>query len=103
MQNKLQIIYTRGHSEIIDIPFPKQKQDSFFNLRSKCVKVFTAEVESFFRLLEPRPKERVNFWKEPQRRPYIIINFPSLSQNGHSLRAFLSVLRTGENRRWIDD
>ena len=31
-------------------------------------------VESFFRPFEPRPEERkkVNFWKQPQRRPYAI-------------------------------
>ena len=38
---------------------------------------------------QPRLEERkkVNFEKEPQSRPFTVINFPS-SQNSHSLRAF---------------
>ena len=51
--------------------------------------MFTAGVESFLGLFEPRPEDekKRNFQKELQRRPYTMINFPS-SQNCHSLRAF---------------
>ena len=72
-------------------------------LRFNYFKVITVEVESFFRPFQPRPEERkkLNFWKEPQRRPHTIINFLS-SQNRHSLRAF-SQFWEQENSRWIDD
>ena len=47
--------------------------------------------------------KKVNFWNEPQRRPYtMFINFP-LSQNSHSLRAFSQFLRTAENGSWLSD
>ena len=40
---------------------------------------------SWDRLHQDRKKgEKVYFWKEPQRRPYTITNFPS-SQNCHSI------------------
>ena len=76
----------------------------FINLRFNYFKVFTVGVESFFRPFQPRPEERkkLNFWKEPQRRPYTIINFPS-SQKQPFPACFLSLLRTGENSRGIDD
>ena len=66
-----------------------ETKDLFLDLRFNCSKVFTVKVESFSKPFQPRLKERkkLNFWKEPQRRPYTMVNFPS-SQNCHSLRAF---------------
>ena len=57
-------------------PSRTKTKDLFINLRFKYVRVFTVGVEFFFRPFEPRPEERkkVNFWREPQRRPYSIIN-----------------------------
>ena len=71
---------------------------------SIVLRCFTVGVQSFFRPSEPRPEERkkVNFWKEPQRRPYTIINFPP-SQNCHSLRAFSQFWEQGRICRWIND
>ena len=71
-------------------PFPERKRkDPVINVRFNYLKALAVGVESFFRPLEPRPEQRkkVDFWKEPQRRPYTIIHFPS-TQNCHSLRAY---------------
>ena len=85
-------------------PPPKKTKDLFNNLRFNYIKVFTVGVESFFRPFEPRPEERTkhNFWKEPQRRPCTMINFPSSPKVPFSV-CFLSVLRTEENSWWLDD
>ena len=80
----------KGHSNITDTaPCRTKTKDLFINVRFTHFTVFTVGVKSFFRPFEPRLEERkkVNFWKEPQRCPYTIINFLS-SQNFHSLRAF---------------
>ena len=69
---------------------PRAKtKNLFINLRSNYSELFITEVQSLFRLFQQKPKERkkVNFWKEPHRHPYTMINFPS-SQTCHSLRAF---------------
>ena len=88
-----------GHSQIIDTPPPSSTKmtNLSINLRFNHSKVVTAGVESLFRPFEPKPEERkkVNFWKEPQRHPYTIINFPS-SQNCHSLCAFSQFREEGE-------
>ena len=70
-------------------PSRTKTKDLSINLRFNYFKVFTVEVESFFRPFKSRQEDgkKVNFWKEPQHRPFTIINFPS-SQNYHSLRAF---------------
>ena len=83
--------------------FPSRtKAKDFFN--NLGFKVFTVGVQSFFRPFEPRPEERkqLNFREEPQRRPSSMINFPS-SQNCQISACFFSILRTGEDSRWIDD
>ena len=78
--------------------------DLFISLKFNDFKVVTVGIESFFKPFEPRPEKRkkINFWKEPQRRPDTIINFPS-SQNCHSLRVFSRFWEEGKDSRWIDD
>ena len=73
----------------LSTPFPNKNERFFVNSKINCFKVFTEEVLSFLKPFRPSPEERkkVNFCKEPQRRPHPIINFPS-RQNCHSLRAF---------------
>ena len=84
------LLYTRVTLEMIDTPpSPTKTKDLFIKLRFNYSKVFIVGVESFLRLFEPRQEEgkKRNFWKEPQRRLYTRINFPS-SQNCHSLCGF---------------
>ena len=73
---------------IIDTPSRTKAKDLFINSRFNYFKVFNKGIESFFRPFEQRleEKKKLYFCKEPQRRPYTMINFPS-SQNCHSLRA----------------
>ena len=53
---------------------------------------------SLDRLSQDQKKGKVNFWKEPQRRPYTIINFPC-SQNCHSLYSFSQFWQPRESSR----
>ena len=80
---------TRVTLKLFTPPFPNEPERLFINLSFNHFLVFTVKVESFFRPFEPRPEEgeKLHFWKEPHRRPYTIINFPS-SQNCHSRRVF---------------
>ena len=73
------------HSQLFWHPPFLTKTKDWFNYS----KTFTVRVESFFGPFLSRLKERkkVNFWKEPQRRPQTMTNFPS-TQNCHSLLAF---------------
>ena len=95
-----------GHSQIIDNPPPSRTEtkDLFINWRFNYFKVFTVRDEFFFRPFQPRPEEKkkIDFWKEPQRCPWTMINFPS-SKKLPFLVCFLSVLKIGKNSRWIDD
>ena len=93
----VKISTTRGSLWIYwHLPSPTKTKDLFINLKFNYFKVFTVGVQSFFRPLQPRPEQRkkVNFWKEPQRRSYTIINFP-LSQNCHSLSAWAHFWKQG--------
>ena len=84
--------YTRVTLKLLTLPPPPERtktKDLFIKLRCNCFRVSTVGVGSFFKPVEPRLKERekLNFSKEPQRRPSTMINFRP-SQNCHSLRTF---------------
>ena len=72
--------------KLLTPPSRTKTKDLFINLRFNSFKVFPVRVEFFFRPFRKRSEARkkVRFWKEPQRRPYTIINF-SPSQNCQSV------------------
>ena len=69
----------KGFSRIIHIALSERKRKIFSSTWNPIMsEVFTVEVESFFKPFQSRLRERkkLHFQKEPQRRPYSIINFP---------------------------
>ena len=80
----------KGHSQIIDTPFPKENERFIHQLETQ---LFYGVSCGGWILLQTvstksgRKEKNSTFEREPQRRPYTIINFPS-SQNCHSLHAF---------------
>ena len=81
--------YYEGHSEIIDTLLPQLKRKIYSSIWDSIIFKFLLWWlnPSSARLNQDRKEgKELDFWKELQRRPYIIINFPS-SQIWHSLCA----------------
>ena len=94
-----------GHFEIIDISCSNENERCIHHyLGFNYFKAFTVEVRFFFRPFKPRSEEgrRLNFRKKLQRRPYTMISQICESKLPFPV-CFLSILRTGENSRWIED
>ena len=79
-------------------PFPERNRKMYPSTwNSIYFNVFPVRIKSFFKPFETetKRKEKLNFWKQPQRRPYIMIKF-SPSQNCHSLHAFSQFWEQGK-------